>query len=180
MLETLRPYYFSDDVDPAILAEADAPLCVESPRALLDLSLRLHWQLPERGGTPLLVLGAEGDRICTPDDVRATARHHGVDATIAAGARAHDDAGAASGRAPARALRGGSRRCKRTASGQTRFQVGASAATKRLEFLGSGSGLLTQKPWKQWQPRACEEIELRLRAHALGDDLEVRGRARGR
>ncbi len=52
---------------------------------LLDLSLRLHWQLPERRGVPLFVLGAEGDRISTADDVRATARHHGVEATIVSG-----------------------------------------------------------------------------------------------
>ncbi len=27
----------------------------------------------------MFVLGAEGDLICTPDDVRATAQHHNVD-----------------------------------------------------------------------------------------------------
>ncbi len=85
VLESLRPYYFSDDVDAAVLAEATRHFCVESPRALMDLSLRLHWQLPERGDTPLLVLGVEGDRICTPDDVHATARHHGVDPTMLPG-----------------------------------------------------------------------------------------------
>ncbi len=85
VLDTLRPYYFSDDVDPTILAEATRHLGIESPRALIDLSLRLHWQLPERGGAPVLVLGAEGDRICTPDEVRATAHHHGVDAAILPG-----------------------------------------------------------------------------------------------
>ena len=85
VLESLRPWYFSDDVEPEILAEASRHFCAESPRALLDLSMRLHWQLPERGGTPLLVLGAAGDRICTPDDVRATARHHGVEAEILPG-----------------------------------------------------------------------------------------------
>ena len=52
VLESLRPYYFSDDVEPAILAEATRHFCIESPRALLDLSLRLHWQLPERGSAP--------------------------------------------------------------------------------------------------------------------------------
>jgi hypothetical protein len=31
------------------------------------------------------VLGAEGDRLCLPDDVRATARHHGVDPVIVPG-----------------------------------------------------------------------------------------------
>jgi pimeloyl-ACP methyl ester carboxylesterase len=85
VLETLRPFYFSDDVKPTILAEATEHLGIESPRALLDLSLRLHWQLPERDGTPVFVLGVDGDRVCTPDDVRATARHHGVDAAILPG-----------------------------------------------------------------------------------------------
>ena len=85
LLEALRPFYFSADVAPEILVEASAHFCAESPRALLDLSLRLHWQLPERGGVPLFVLGAEGDRIATPDDVRATASHHHVEATIVPG-----------------------------------------------------------------------------------------------
>lgn len=85
VLETLRPFYFSDDVEPAVLMEATRHLGVESPRALIDLSLRLHWQLPERGGTPVLVLGAEGDRICTAADVQATAHHHGVEATMLPG-----------------------------------------------------------------------------------------------
>ena len=85
VLESLRPWYFSDDVEPGILAEATRHFGAESPRALIDLSLRLHWQLPERGDTPLLVLGAAGDRICTPDDVDATARHHGVEAVILPG-----------------------------------------------------------------------------------------------
>ncbi len=85
LLDALRPFYFSDDVAPEIMAEATSHLCAESPRVLLDLSMRLHWQLPERGGVPLFVLGAEGDRISTPDDVHATARHHGVDATLLPG-----------------------------------------------------------------------------------------------
>lgn len=85
VLDVLRPYYFSADVEPKILAEATNRLCTESPRALLDLSLRLHWQLPERSGVPLFVLGAEDDRIANPDDVRATASHHGVEATIVPG-----------------------------------------------------------------------------------------------
>ena len=76
---------FSPDVAPEILAEATNHLCAESPRVLLDLSLRLHWQLPERNDVPLFVLGAEGDRIANPGDVRATAAHHGVDATIVPG-----------------------------------------------------------------------------------------------
>jgi pimeloyl-ACP methyl ester carboxylesterase len=85
VLDVLRPYYFSPDVAPQILLEATKHLCAESPRALLDLSLRLHWQLPERNGVPLLVMGAEGDRISTEDDVRATARHHAVEPIILPG-----------------------------------------------------------------------------------------------
>jgi pimeloyl-ACP methyl ester carboxylesterase len=85
VLDVLRPYYFSPDVSPEILQEATRHLGPESPRALLDLSLRLHWQLPDRNGVPLLVLGAENDRIANADDVRATAAHHGVEATIVPG-----------------------------------------------------------------------------------------------
>src|SRR6202171_1416507 len=48
----LRPMYFSETIDPKILAEAFAHLSVESPRALLALTLRLH------GGTP--VAGSAG------------------------------------------------------------------------------------------------------------------------
>jgi len=85
MLEALQPFYFNDDVAPEILAETAAHLTAESPRVLLDLSMRLQWQIPERGGVPLFVMGVEGDRIATPDDVRATAAHHGVEATILPG-----------------------------------------------------------------------------------------------
>ena len=85
VLKTLQPFYFSDDVAPGVLREAIKHLNAESPRALVDLSLRLHWALPTQNSHPLFVLGAEGDRICTPDDVRATASHHGVDATIVPG-----------------------------------------------------------------------------------------------
>ena len=84
-LTALRPFYFSERVEPAILAEAATHLNGESPRALFDLSLRLHWALPRRGTSPVFVLGAEGDRIAIPDDVRATALHHGVHATVLPG-----------------------------------------------------------------------------------------------
>ena len=85
MLQALRPFYFSPHVPAKILAEAARHLNAESPRALFDLSLRLHWALPERDHRPLFVLGAEGDVICTPHDVRATAAHHKVKATILPG-----------------------------------------------------------------------------------------------
>jgi non-heme chloroperoxidase len=85
VLGALQPFYFSDDVAAEILSEIPHHLWPESPRALLDLSMRLHWQLPERGKASVFVMGAQGDRICTPDDVRATASHHGVDATVVTG-----------------------------------------------------------------------------------------------
>ena len=85
VLAALRPFYFSDDAEPSILAAMSSHIGAESPRAILDLSLRLHWVKPERNGTPLAVIGAGSDRICAPADVRATARHHGVEATIVPG-----------------------------------------------------------------------------------------------
>jgi pimeloyl-ACP methyl ester carboxylesterase len=85
VLKALRPFYFSADVGADLLAQAARHFNPESPRALFDLSLRLHWALPTRDHRPLFVLGAEGDRICISEDVRATARHHNVDATILPG-----------------------------------------------------------------------------------------------
>ena len=85
VLEALRPFFFSDRADPAILEEASRHLSAESSRAILDMSLRLHWLKPERNGTPLAVIGAAADRITTPEDATATARHHDVDATILPG-----------------------------------------------------------------------------------------------
>ena len=85
VLQALRPFYFSDDMPAALLAQAAQHFTAESPRALFDLSLRLHWALPQQDHRPLFVLGAEGDMICTPDDVRATAAHHNVEATILPG-----------------------------------------------------------------------------------------------
>ena len=85
LLATLRPFYFSAGMPEPLLAEAERHLNMESPRALLDLSLRLHMALPERPTSPVLVLGAHDDRICTPGDAQATAHHHGVSATILPG-----------------------------------------------------------------------------------------------
>jgi pimeloyl-ACP methyl ester carboxylesterase len=85
ILKALRPFYFSDRVDPAILREAMFHLKGESPRVLFDLALRLHWALPPSAPSPMFVMGAAGDRISTPDDTRATARHHHVEAMILPG-----------------------------------------------------------------------------------------------
>jgi pimeloyl-ACP methyl ester carboxylesterase len=85
VLHALRPCSFSAGVPAKVLAEAARHFNAESPRALFDLSLRLHWALPQTNHRPMFVLGAEGDLICTPGDVRATARHHNVEATILPG-----------------------------------------------------------------------------------------------
>jgi pimeloyl-ACP methyl ester carboxylesterase len=84
VLAALRPMYFSDTVAPKILAEAVAHLTVESPRALMDLTLRLHDGKPV-APTRLFVLGASDDRISTPGDVNATASLYGVPAMIVPG-----------------------------------------------------------------------------------------------
>jgi pimeloyl-ACP methyl ester carboxylesterase len=85
VLAALRPFYFSASVPEKLLAEAARHLNPESPRALFDLSLRLHWALPQSDHRPMFVLGAEADLICTPDDVRATAWHHNVEPVILPG-----------------------------------------------------------------------------------------------
>lgn len=81
VLAALRPFYFTDDIDPELLREAGRHLCAESSRALFDLSLRMP---VSRTATPppMFVLGAKGDRICEPTDVRATAELHGTGTTI--------------------------------------------------------------------------------------------------
>lgn len=85
LMTTLRPFYFSDGVEKHLLATALQHLSGESPRVLFDLSLRLHWAPAQRSTTPVFVLGAEGDRISTPEDTRATASHHHTTATILPG-----------------------------------------------------------------------------------------------
>jgi len=85
ILRALRPFYFSERVEPAILREAMLHLNGESVRVLIDLSLRLHWALPPRSPSPVFVMGVAGDKIAVPDDVHATAQHHRVDATILPG-----------------------------------------------------------------------------------------------
>jgi pimeloyl-ACP methyl ester carboxylesterase len=83
VLAALRPMYFSDDVAPSILAQAVTHLCVESPRAILDLALPLGRGRPV--ATQPFVLGAAGDRIATPGDVAATALRYDTTATIVPG-----------------------------------------------------------------------------------------------
>jgi pimeloyl-ACP methyl ester carboxylesterase len=85
VLMALQPFYFSDRIDRKLVREAARHLTSESPRALMDLALRLHWRLPERESPPMFVLGVHGDRICRADDVVATAQHHGVAATLLPG-----------------------------------------------------------------------------------------------
>jgi len=84
VLAALRPMYFSDDVDPRILAQAMSHLTIESPRVLMDLTLRLHDGRPVAGAKPL-VLGATNDRISTARDVASTARVYGVAPTMVEG-----------------------------------------------------------------------------------------------
>ena len=85
VLDALRPFYFSESISRKVLGEAVKHLNTESPRALFDLSMRSPFQAPAQRRAPVFVLGAAGDHICSPADVRATARHHGVDAVIVSG-----------------------------------------------------------------------------------------------
>ncbi len=71
-------------IDPKILAEAFTHLSVESPRALLDLMLRLHGGKPVAAAR-LFVLGSHDDRISAPADVNATASLYGIAPIIVRG-----------------------------------------------------------------------------------------------
>jgi pimeloyl-ACP methyl ester carboxylesterase len=84
VLAALRPMYFSADVAPEILAQAVTHLCVESPRAILDLALPFGRGRATAATRPF-VLGATGDRIATPGDVKATALFYDTTATIVPG-----------------------------------------------------------------------------------------------
>jgi non-heme chloroperoxidase len=84
VLAALRPLYFSNDVAPEVVAEAMFHIGAESPRAILDLTLRWHDRRPETKITPF-VLGAEGDRIAIPADARATAELYETEAIIVPG-----------------------------------------------------------------------------------------------
>jgi non-heme chloroperoxidase len=85
VLSTLRPFYFTDDIDPALLREAGRHLWPESSRALFELTLRVPLAPAAVPASPMFVLGATGDAICRPGEVRATATQHGVEATIVDG-----------------------------------------------------------------------------------------------
>lgn len=84
VLAALRPMYFSADVAPDILAQAVTHLCVESPRALLDLTLPVGRARGPRTAPPC-VLGATDDRIATPGDVKATALFYDTTPTMVPG-----------------------------------------------------------------------------------------------
>ena len=141
VLEALRPFYFSDDVDAAVLAEAPRHLGAESPRALFDLSLRLHWRLPERGGSRSSCWAPKAIASAMPDDVRATARHHGVDAMILPGL-AHMMMLERGWEAPAqRARSAGCGRCLADGFATPRAEL---RERSELANVGAGSGLLTQ------------------------------------
>ena len=84
VLAALRPMYFSKDVAPEILAEAVLHLTMESARAIMDLTIRLHDGKPV-APTSAFVLGVGDDRISTPRDVKATATIYGVEAKIVPG-----------------------------------------------------------------------------------------------
>ncbi|MGH2902753.1 MAG: alpha/beta hydrolase [Solirubrobacteraceae bacterium] len=82
-----REWFFSRDLHATSVARYAAQLQLESDRALIDALFRLP--RPERVRTPVLVLGAQNDRVFTVREIRATARAYGVEASIIPDA-AHD------------------------------------------------------------------------------------------
>ena len=80
--EMAQHWCFSPDLPPDKVAAYHAQIGDESFRVLLD-TLVLNLPRPARvrqNGTPLLVLGAEIDRIISTNEVRATARAYGTEA----------------------------------------------------------------------------------------------------
>lgn len=88
-VERCRDALFSAAMDDADVRRHLDRLQEESFRAFLDM-LVLDRPRPARvARVPLLVLGAENDRLFSPDQIHDTARHYGTTATILPGL-AHD------------------------------------------------------------------------------------------
>ena len=86
VLDALQPFYFSDDVAPGDPGRGRPPPRRASRRARCSTCrCACTGSCRSAAASPVLVLGAEGDRICTPDEVQATARHHGVEPVIVPG-----------------------------------------------------------------------------------------------
>jgi pimeloyl-ACP methyl ester carboxylesterase len=78
--ELVRDLHFTPDTPREIVEHCFAHLQDESYPAFLDtMFVRAH---PRRIRQPVLVLGAERDRVFTVDEVRSTARAYGVEAEI--------------------------------------------------------------------------------------------------
>ena len=141
---------------------------------------------PSAAASPVLVLGAAGRphlHAGRRARDRAPSRRRRDDP---AGPRAHADARAAMGRAGARAralardaLAARASRLRLRAAGRC-SRLGAHRGDERSANSAVGSGLLIQKPWKQWQPRAVEKFELRLACPRPRRRRGGPGRARGR
>lgn len=80
--------FFSADMHREKVAKYYSLLQDESFRAYLDM-LVLNLPRPQQMESPLLVLGAEDDMMISTDEVKATARAYGVEATLFSGI-AHD------------------------------------------------------------------------------------------
>jgi len=79
--EYAREWLFSPEISDQKLVSYHSRMQNESYRALLD-ALLLNLPNPSKVKTPVLVLGAENDAIFSQEEVRATARAYGVEATI--------------------------------------------------------------------------------------------------
>ena len=79
--EYARELFFSSGISNEQLVSYHARIQNESYRAFLD-ALLLNLPNPSKVTTPVQVLGAENDAIISVEEVRATARAYGVEATI--------------------------------------------------------------------------------------------------
>lgn len=77
-----RRAVFSDHVPESLVRKHMARMQPESPRAIFDMSWGAWMGARRRPSLPLLVLGAENDRLVAPQEVKATARAFQVEAEI--------------------------------------------------------------------------------------------------
>jgi non-heme chloroperoxidase len=83
-LSALKALYFTDEVDPQVLAELVPHLHQESPRAVFELSLPQSMKARSRA-PEMMVLGAERDALFPPAQVSASAARFGLEAEILPG-----------------------------------------------------------------------------------------------
>lgn len=81
-MSTLREFYFTSRASPEILAGAMRHLSPEAPQAVMELTWHGMAPQPSIPDTPMCVIAAADDALFTPDEARATAARHRIEAIV--------------------------------------------------------------------------------------------------